>query len=337
MSLRAPFPYFGGKSAVAAEIWARLGDVPNYGEPFFGSGAVLLARPKFAGRRTETVNDIDGFVSNFWRAVQADHLAVAQFADWPVNERDLEARHYWLVTEGRAILDRFMGDPDAYDAQVAGWWVWGLCNWIGSGFATGAGPWQWTGDEWTKAEPVEGNGGRGINRKLPHLGDAGRGINRQLPHLGDAGRGINRGQGTIAAMLAPLAERLRDVRVASGDWARICTNSVTDRGQAAILTGVFLDPPYANAGRADVYTHDCGAVAETCRAWAIEAGKRPTMRICLAGYSHEHDMPGDWTAYRWKAQGGFSGQSDGQGRENALKETLWFSPHCIKAQQGVLL
>ena len=136
-------------------------------------------------------------------------------------------------------------------------------------------------------------------------------------------------------MLAPLAERLRDVRVASGDWARVCADSVTDgRGQT---TAVFLDPPYANAGRSAVYTHDCGSVAETCRAWAIEAGKRDTMRICLAGYADEHDMPGDWTAYRWKANGGFSGQGDGQGRENAAKETLWFSPHCLGVRQAVLI
>jgi len=27
--LKAPFPYFGGKSRVAREVWARFGDVPN--------------------------------------------------------------------------------------------------------------------------------------------------------------------------------------------------------------------------------------------------------------------------------------------------------------------
>jgi hypothetical protein len=43
------------------------------------------------------VNDIDGYVSNFWRAVQADPELVAHYADWPVNEVDLHARHRWLV------------------------------------------------------------------------------------------------------------------------------------------------------------------------------------------------------------------------------------------------
>ena len=171
--IKSPFPWFGGKSTVAAEVWKRLGNVPNFVEPFFGSGAVLLAR-SHAGH-TETVNDLDGFVANFWRAVKHDPEAVAAWVDYPVIERDLEARHYWLITEGRARVEALRGDPEGFDAQVAGWWCWGLCCWIGSGWCSGEGPWVWNGSEW-------------INRKLPHLGDAGRGINRKLPHLGDAGR-----------------------------------------------------------------------------------------------------------------------------------------------------
>jgi hypothetical protein len=44
-TLRAPFPYFGGKSRAAHLVWAAFGDVPNYVEPFAGSLAVLLGRP----------------------------------------------------------------------------------------------------------------------------------------------------------------------------------------------------------------------------------------------------------------------------------------------------
>ncbi len=67
----APFPWFGGKSKVAAPIWERLGPVSNYVEPFFGSGAVLLQRPQpFTG--PETINDADGFVANAWRAIARD-------------------------------------------------------------------------------------------------------------------------------------------------------------------------------------------------------------------------------------------------------------------------
>lgn len=189
-ALRAPFPWFGGKSTIAEIVWRRFGNVTNYVEPFFGSGAVLLARPQIG--HTETINDKDHFVANFWRATQRDPEAVAHHADWPVNETDLHARHWWLLTEGAARLREIEGEPDLYDAQVAGWWVWGACAWIGSGWCSGRGPWQWGASGWRKAGDDEGNAGQGINRKRPHLGNAGQGINRQLPHLGNAGRGINR-------------------------------------------------------------------------------------------------------------------------------------------------
>lgn len=34
--LRAPFPWFGGKSRAASVIWRAFGNVPNYVEPFAG-------------------------------------------------------------------------------------------------------------------------------------------------------------------------------------------------------------------------------------------------------------------------------------------------------------
>jgi DNA adenine methylase len=333
MTLVAPFPWFGGKRRVAAEIWARFGDVRNYVEPFFGSGAVLLARPK-PFRGVETINDADGMVSNFWRALQAAPNDVARWADWPVSEADLHARHYWLITEGRERLAHILGDPAGFDAQVAGWWVWGICAWIGSGWCSGEGPWQWAGDEWTR------NAGQGINHKLPHLGDAGRGVNRQLPHLGNAGQGINHklphlgdaGQG-VSGMFAALADRLRGVRIAHGDWSRVCGDSVTWRHGR---TAVFLDPPYAMEGRASVYAVET-ETSVAARAWAIEAGQRPDMLICLAGYDGEHSMPDGWAAWRWKAHGGYGSQGDGRGRDNASRETLWFSPACKSAMQEALI
>ena len=42
--VKSPFPYFGGKSRAANLAWPRSG-VVELVEPFFGSGAMLLARP----------------------------------------------------------------------------------------------------------------------------------------------------------------------------------------------------------------------------------------------------------------------------------------------------
>ena len=73
----APFPYMGGKSRVAADVWARFGDVPNFVEPFCGSAAVLFKRPVEHEwwERIETVNDYDGMVANFWR------VQIVKYAD----------------------------------------------------------------------------------------------------------------------------------------------------------------------------------------------------------------------------------------------------------------
>jgi hypothetical protein len=130
-TLRAPFPWFGGKSRAASLIWEGLGDVRNYVEPFAGSLAVMLARPTEA--RIETVNDLDCYLANFWRAVALDPEAVAAAADWPVNEADLHARHRWLVDRAE-FRERMRSDPDFYDAKIAGWWAWGLSCWIGGGW-----------------------------------------------------------------------------------------------------------------------------------------------------------------------------------------------------------
>ena len=314
--LQAPFPWFGGKRRVAPIVWERFGAVANYVEPFFGSGAVLLGRPDWTPGMTETVNDLDGYLANFWRAVQADPEAAAHYADWPVNENDLHGRHAWLLRQRDTFVPRLEGDPDFYDAKIAGWWVWGMCAWIGTGFCAGNGPWVVE-----DAKLVNGKRG-GVWRNRPHLGNRGRGINRQRPHLG------NRGQ-AILEWFEALSVRLHDVRVCCGDWSRVCGPTPTTK---LGLTAVFLDPPYALECRdADIYREDSMDVAHAVREWAIGHGDNPLMRIALCGYEGEHDMPDGWECVAWKAHGGYGSQGEGLGRENAHKERIWFSQACIQA------
>ena len=291
----APFPWFGGKRTVAAEVWARLGKVANYVEPFLGSGAVLLARPDEPS--IETVNDCNHFLANLFRAIVADPASVAYHADYPITETDLQARHYWLVTEGAKRIEACAGNTSHFDTQVAGWWLWGACAWIGSGWCSGEGPWSWDGGEW---------------------------INRQMPHVGNAGQDRT---AFILKWLQDISSRLRHTRIACGDWSRVCGESVTWRHGT---TGMFLDPPYGVQDRATVYSHDCRDVAAQARAWAIAAGQRPDMRIAFAGYAGEHEFPADWDTWSWKAKGGYGSQGEGQGRENAGRETIWFSPACAQ-------
>ena len=324
--IKAPFPWFGGKSTVADLVWPRFGNCPNYVEPFFGSGAVLLGRPH--APKVETVNDLDGLVANFWRAIQYDPEETARWADNPVNEADLHARHMWIVQRLETHQARMMADPDYFDARMAGYWVYGMCSWIGSGFASGNGP-------WILEEDAEGVLTLVDSRKLPHLGDAGMGIKRKLPHLG-RGRGINRKREGIQEWFLELAGRLRNVRVCCGDWKRVMGESVTT---VHGMTAVFLDPPYGVEDRADLYRQESFSVAREVTEWCLANGANPLLRIALCGYEGEtHHALEDagWSVITWKARGGYGSQGDDtRGRENSVRERIWFSPACIVEKRGL--
>ncbi len=321
--MAAPFPYFGGKSLACETVWAALGDPENYVEPFAGSAAMLLGRPNVG--RVETINDADGLVANFWRAVSLDAAEVVRHVDWPTNEADLIARHSWLVRHAPGLLQRLEADPDYYDAKAAGWWCWGACNWIGSGWCSGTGPWVHDGEKIVDARklPHLGDAGRGVNRKLPHLGNAGRGVNRKLPHLGDAGRGRTH---YIYEWFGALMDRTRGVRVAVGDWQRVLTGSVTTRHGT---TGVFLDPPYTKGSMDYAAGGVGGALADKVRAWCAANGNDQKLRIVLCGHAGEHDalLQAGWRLRAWTARKGYAVTDEAV--ENSASETLWCSPHCV--------
>ena len=329
--LRAPFPWFGGKRKAAEMVWERLGDVANYVEPFFGSGAMLLERPEeHHWPRTETVNDYDGHLANFWRALQADPDGVAHYADWPVSELDSHARGDWLFyrPDAREWVERLRSDPDYYDVKSAGWWVWFVCGWIGSLPSVN--------ESQLKRIP-----GGAVFRQLPHLGP-GMGIHRtgavsrKRPHLGP-GRGIHR-EGAVSRgehlreYFGGLSARLERVRVCCGDWARVTGRSVTTTHG---ITGVFLDPPYSHAVRdGGLYSEESGSVAEDVRAWALANGDNPLFRIAICGYENEHGdaMPDSWTVVEWKAPKGYASQRTNGVNENNKLERIWFSPHCLRPE-----
>lgn len=321
--MKAPFPWFGGKRKVAAEVWAALGDVDHYCEPFAGSLAVLLERPTWHTGTTETVNDAYQYIANFWRALADDPGAVAHYADWPVNEADLFSRHLWLVNEGKRQMQMGMeADPEWYDARIAGWWVWGLCAWIGSGWCSGTGPHTYETLQ-NGSLTVESNAGRGVNRKLPHIAASARGVQTRATNE------------ALLAYMHALADRIRNVRVCCGDWSRIVTNGALSYGATV---GIFLDPPYSDAAkRTDkLYAVDDLNVAHDVRAWCIANGDNPRYRIVLAGYEDEHGahMPATWRKVSYSANKayGSSNSQNGLNDANRHKERLWYSPFCLTPQ-----
>lgn len=114
MTTAPPFAYFGGKSSLAPRIVSLLPRHAHYVEPFAGSLAVLLAKPRAA---METVNDLDGRIMTFWRVLRdrgdefarlcyltphsrAEHEAAYDIDD-PTDELEIARRIWVQLTQGR--------------------------------------------------------------------------------------------------------------------------------------------------------------------------------------------------------------------------------------------
>ena len=277
--------------------------------------------------RTFVAEGLASHNCNFWRATVNQAEEVARWADFPVSHVDLGARHVWMMDPQRRVdLGAALQDPNwPGDAKLAGWWLWGQCAWIGSGWC------EWTGKvphvsdagrgiQATGQVPHVGNAGMGIQAtgQVPHVGNAGMGIQAtgQVPHVSDAGMGAHEpwtSSGRVAMRwLRELANRLERVRVVHGSWDR-CLNS----HYGAELTAIFLDPPYK------AYEKLYGVsdpVAAECEAWARgNAG----LRVALCGHRGDYDLPG-WTEHEWDR-----GRLTYSGGETTAKECVWFSPACL--------
>ena len=293
--MKAPFPYFGGKSRIADKVWSALGQPDHYIEPFFGSGAVLLNRPDFEPSMTETVNDKDGFVCNVWRALKSNPDEVAKWCDWPVNHADLSARKLKLLANESRLLENLIQDDEWYDAKLAGYWIWAAGCWIGNGL-------------------------RCIGTR-PHLSCKSMGVHTILS--------INNSE-HIYQWFRDLQQRLRRVRVVCGDWNRVCGGNWQANNHWKSC-GMFFDPPYGVENRRkNVYHQDSLSVAADVNKWVQDRGANPKYRIVLTGYEEHANLVNDhgWTCENWKAGGGYATIGNGQGKENCKREMIYYSPHC---------
>lgn len=311
--MKTLFPWYGNKSRIAPLIWELIGDVPNLVIPFLGSGAELLARPAWHRGGVETVNDKNAFLANFFRAIKWHREELAAEMDWPVNQADLTARHRALVAVcgvqsckhawkdcGSADCQwsrtrRIMEDATYCHVRYAAWWCWGLRIWIGGG---------WCDGEWR------------------HRGRQ-RGCGSQLPFLG-----VDYGV-TPADELESIAARLRDVRVACGDWTKVVSSvSVTTFHGT---TGVILDPPYSDDHSRCYAGNSDPRIAGEVREWCLSHADDPEMRIVLCGYEGEHDALG-WRVVQWASQGN-RGLRGVRGHANQKRECIWASPATIQRQR----
>ena len=353
MTLKPPFPYFGGKSRVAARIWKRLGVPHVYAEPFAGSLAVLLYRDDPADR--EIVTDLDGHICNFWRAMQATPDEVAKHADYPTIHQDLTARHRWLIAWSRENAERLSEEADYFDAKAAGWWAWGKSNWIGHG---------WCADRSSTYDRVPADCARGVqvedkrpmvsgarpagaagtqrhrvHDKVPRISfpqPGGSGVQAQRNQIPSITGSATGGQGVQAErhqLPGPVADgqrlkpwfrliqkRLQRVVVLNRTWQSAVTKSMmcdSDSATPSLIRAVFLDPPYLPEGRKQkLYAKDDdGSCAIESYEWAVEHGDRYRIAYCCNPEAHE--VPDGWDTLEAVRMG-----SKGS-------DQIMFSPACI--------
>jgi hypothetical protein len=279
ITVRPLFWYPGGKRRVASLVWRGLGPVNTYVEPFAGSLSVLLARPA---------------------------------ADLTAPGRQIEVVNDWsgrIMNLYRAIK----ANPRA---------VWASANCVRSTVELDA-----------RHRRLNAQTSRldALLRDDPEFFDATLAgwqlyTLRYATHPRAAldetrtsiGRpAINPPTLTFDEVIA-VQHRLETVRtlLLCGDWAKAVTRALCEQ---RMPTGVFLDPPYLSANRADdLYVTEGRDAALACRQWAIQHGDDPRYRIVLCGYADEGCPPG-WAEIAW---------SSGAGGESRHQERLWFSPQC---------
>lgn len=313
ISLKSPFPYFGNKSYVADEVWKRLGtNVPTYIEPFFGSGAVLLSRPVvFNG--VEVVNDISGWITNFWRCVKKDPERLASASSYPISELDLQARGTslfykgWTNDNGEFITpdifsEKMRNDPEYCDYKSASWWIYF------QRYATASG-----------SGNVIGKGGERVKWSPPQSG-------RETLTKED-----------LLGLFSGLSRRLFSVNILCGDWKRVVYDGRLQKRPCAI----FLDPPYDLKGR-DKRCYGFGEtnVWDEVVLWCKENGSDKTLRIALCGYANPESpvdlFPGlGWTSYLWTAPVGFAAFRKSGLNENRYRDCIWFSSGCLSPDSKI--
>lgn len=301
--LRAPFGYFGNKRRIADQIWLRLGDVDSYIEPCVGSASVYFSRPNPRG--IEIINDADGFLINAFRAITYAPDEVAKLAEYPASELDIIARHRWLMEVGKPKLNQLKIDPFYHDPLIAAWWIYGLNIFVGSGWCSN-------------------NGYKNQKLKIPkHTNE---GLYRE-DLRGDPDK--------IETYFRLISKRMINTKICCGNWERVLTPAWIDTDG---VIGIVIDPPYEDDQHTVQYSAG-GKIAQSVRKWAIDNANNPKLRIVICGYESEsYTFPPDlFETFEWKATGGYSTTGNGQGKDNAKRERIWFSKHCLKTSLFNLL
>jgi len=294
--MRQLFWYIGGKYRIAPEINRRFGEIKTRIDAFTGSSSWILASEPV---KYEIVNDLDGHVVNYLRAVKYAPDEVAKHLDFPRAELELIAYHHYARDRLPELIARLGGDPEYCDPVLAARWAYVMAY---------------------KRDPSLTKPGRWRVRdgRLEYGSDDGRirgsmtSSSRLLAHLVSERR--------VAEYVAAISERLRSVHILWNDFEVVVEKA---RHPELGIVGILLDPPYPHRLRGNLYYDtDDAAVWHRAARWAAANGDNPKLRIAVCGYGDaESDalFPQNWTRFFWRRSG--------IGRNKEL-ECVWFSPHC---------
>ena len=129
--MRTPLTYYGGKQKLAAQIVALMPSHTAYLEPFAGGAAVLFAKPR-APR--ETLNDLDGQIIRFWRALRDRPEELARAVELTPYSREEWGASREPSTDDVEAARRLLVNVDQSFAQSRGSWR--------PGQLTGCGRWR---------------------------------------------------------------------------------------------------------------------------------------------------------------------------------------------------
>ena len=299
IELKAPFPYFGGKSQIADEVWRIFGHCDRYIEPFFGSGAMLWKRPDWKEGADEIVNDASCHIANVWRAIKHAPDKVADECDFPTNHAEFMARKKAIMDAEKEMADKIIANVDYYDARMAGFFIWCMSNSIRYNI---------------------------IN------------TSKERPHLASK-EGIVTCVATNKAYewMKALSIRLAAVKVTCGDWSCPLNGKwQNSKGTCAIfLDPPYGDTRRVK----DLYMKDSYDIAAKVLEWCKKRGNEKDLRIVLCGYDKEYDelLKMGWEKHSWSTGGGLANIGNAQGKENAKLERLWINPACIENQKQLSL
>ena len=211
------------------------------------------------------------------------------------------ARHKNLLKWRQENNARLCDDPNWYDVQYAGWWVWGISNYSGAGWCTGR-----------------------VQDQRPHIG-SGMGVSRQARSCrADAVDGQR-----LVDWFQQLSQRLANVIVLNRSWeAAVTPASLMDYpSRRSALVGVYLDPPYMQKNRSgNLYVSDVNNnssdIAQAAYEWAIQNGMK--YRIAYSCMFDDFPTPDGWTHQEIQTL-------------NMVKkhrtEKVMFSPSCLLSAQ----